>query len=47
MNLPAPDEHIKAYQRELKRQLQLLTDDPQEGLILDEIEAVADLDGWK
>lgn len=47
MSLSAPNEHIKAYQKELERQSQLLAQDPQENLILDEIEAIADLDGWE
>ena len=47
MNSSAPNEHIKAYQKELERQLQLLASDPQEDLILGEIEAIADLDGWE
>jgi Protein of unknown function (DUF3018) len=35
------------FEEEIQRQMKVLANDPQEKRILDEIAAVADLEGWK
>jgi hypothetical protein len=42
-----PDVNAPGYREEIARQCKLLQNDPQEAQILAEIEAGADLDGWK
>ena len=42
-----PDANAPGYREEIRRQCRSLQNDPQEAQILAEIEAGADLSGWK
>jgi hypothetical protein len=47
VTLWVPDVNAPGYREEIRRQCELLKDDPQEQQILAEIEQWADTEGWK